>query len=130
MVFGVFDGLHEGHKFFLREAKKFGGFLTVVVTKDKIVERMKGKSPRQGFTERKSLLEKETYIDEILEGDEEMDSWRVFEKCKPDIIALGFDQIDLKKSLEIYLTGIDWTPEIKIINSFKPEKYKSSLIKF
>jgi len=31
MVFGVFDGLHEGHKSFLRQARKYGGELRAVV---------------------------------------------------------------------------------------------------
>ena len=57
-----------------------------------------------------------------------MESWKIFEKLKFDIVALGYDQISLKKSLEDYFVKVGWNPEIKTIKSFEPEKYKSSLI--
>lgn len=128
MVFGVFDNLHEGHKFFLEEAKKLGGFLTVVLARDEVVKKMKGKLPRQNFAERKSKLKKEGNVDKILAGDNQMESWDVFEKYKPDIIALGYDQNDLKKVLTDYFRKSSWTPEIKNVGSFEPQKYKSSVI--
>lgn len=34
MVFGVFDGLHPGHRAFLRQARKKGDKLIVVVARD------------------------------------------------------------------------------------------------
>ena len=37
LVFGTFDGLHEGHKDFLRQAKQYGDHLTVVVGRDSTV---------------------------------------------------------------------------------------------
>jgi len=41
MVFGVFDGLHEGHLFFLDEAQKYGDNLIIVVASDINVKNIK-----------------------------------------------------------------------------------------
>jgi FAD synthetase len=45
IAFGVFDGLHEGHRHFLREARKLGGRLTVAVAHDEAVVMLKGRRP-------------------------------------------------------------------------------------
>ena len=45
MVFGVFDGLHEGHKYLLTEAAKLCDELVVVVTLDEAVATLKGHLP-------------------------------------------------------------------------------------
>lgn len=128
LVFGVFDGLHEGHKFFLNEAKRFGDFLVVVLAKDEATEKIKNRLPLNSFAERKAVLEKEPYVDEIVEGDNESGTWQVFEKIQPDVIAFGYDQTGLERSLKNYFQQSDWHPAIKIIPAFEPEKYKSSLI--
>ncbi|MEK7138507.1 MAG: adenylyltransferase/cytidyltransferase family protein [Patescibacteria group bacterium] len=128
LVFGVFDGLHEGHKFFLREAKKFGDFLVVSLAKDEATQKIKKRPPRHNFEERKKVLEKEMLVDEIIAGDSESGTWQIFEKVKPEVIALGYDQISLRESLEEYFSKSYWQLEIKNISSFSPEKYKSSLI--
>lgn len=128
LVFGVFDGLHEGHKFFLKEAKKLGKHLTVVVTPDIVVQKIKGRLPRYSFAQRKSFLESENYINEILEGDSDLESWKVFEKIQPNLVATGYDQVELKSSLEKYFENSNQPPEIISIHAFEPEKYKSSLM--
>lgn len=130
LVFGVFDGFHEGHKFFLNEAKKKGDHLIVVLTPDLIVQKMKGRLPRYSFNERKSVLEKENYISEVLEGDGELGSWKILTKTRPNIIALGYDQKKLKNSLEDYLSKAGSIIKLISINSFHPDKFKSSLINY
>jgi FAD synthetase len=37
MIFGTFDLLHEGHQFFIREAKKVGGQLIIVLAHDQTI---------------------------------------------------------------------------------------------
>jgi len=128
LVFGVFDHLHPGHQFFLKEAKKLGDFLAVVLAKDEVVKKIKNKTPRQSFGERKTLLGKEPSVNEIIPGDAELESWKVFEKHRPDFVALGYDQKELKKSLEAYFAKVGWRPKVKVIGAFEPEKHKSSLI--
>lgn len=90
MVGGVFSVLHPGHLFFLRRAKSLGDCLVVVVASDRTVLRRKGVLLKTA-TERKAAMEKKGVADRVIIGDSE-DFFRVVEKEKPDIIALGYDQ--------------------------------------
>jgi len=46
MTFGTFNIFHKGHEFYLREAKKFGDKLYVVVALDSTVLKIKDKLPK------------------------------------------------------------------------------------
>ena len=46
MVFGSFDLLHPGHLFFLKQAKKHGDKLVVVVALDRTIESVKQQTPK------------------------------------------------------------------------------------
>ncbi|MBI3589133.1 MAG: adenylyltransferase/cytidyltransferase family protein [Candidatus Liptonbacteria bacterium] len=121
MVFGVFDGLHDGHQFFLREAKKQGSYLIAVVTPDHIVQEIKGRIPKENLEKRISSIKKENLADKVAIGDSVLRSWQVLESYRPDLIVLGYDQTDLKKSLEEYFLNHSWQPEIKSLAIFKKE---------
>ena len=41
MVFGTFDGLHEGHLDFFRQAREYGDYLIVAVARDVNVKKIK-----------------------------------------------------------------------------------------
>ncbi len=130
MVFGVFDGLHKGHQFFLEQAKKLGTDLIIVVTIDKVVEELKNKVPRFNLKKRIEDLRQLAITNKIVSGDEKNGSWKIIKKFKPDIIALGYDQKDLALNLSQYLLAVDFPrPEIKFIKSFNPKIYKSSLFR-
>jgi cytidyltransferase-like protein len=120
MVFGTFDGLHAGHRAFLREARKFGDHLTVVVAQDRIVNLLKGHFPRKGFSCRCEHLRQEQGVDRVVGSDAEVGTWEILEKVKPEVIALGYDQTRLKKSLEAHVAQLDWTPEIRVIAFQEP----------
>ncbi len=96
---GTFSIIHPGHIFFLREAKKCGDFLTVVVASDSTVRKNKGYVlfPAK---ERKRMVESIGFVDRVVIGDEK-DMFRVVEKERPDVVVLGFDQrIDTRKLKE------------------------------
>ena len=57
LVFGTFDGLHEGHQFFLKKARALGDRLVVVVARDVSVIALKGRSARLHEQERWLALE-------------------------------------------------------------------------
>lgn len=128
MVFGTFDGLHEGHRALFREAKKYGDYLIAVVAQDGIVAELKGRGPRFTFKERFEALGREDGIDEVIEGDSELGTWEVIKKYQPDVIALGYDQAELKKDLETHLSEFDWHLEIMVLPAHEPTKFKSSLL--
>ena len=119
MVFGAFDGLHDGHKAFLKEAKGYGDYLNVVVPSDDTVKQLKGRLPRLTLAERMQHLRKVDKVDAVIVGDVELGSWKVLEKHRPAVIALGFDQNLIKEELEKYFEGLDWKPEIMVVKKFK-----------
>jgi len=92
MVFGVFDLIHEGHRHFLREAKKFGRQLIAVAASDASVIKLKGFIPVHPLSDRVNNLEAEMLADKILKGDDDLGSWRILKNHTPDVIALGYDQ--------------------------------------
>ncbi len=128
MVFGVFDTVHEGHRHLFREAKKVGDYLIAVAAADAIAKELKGKSPKKDITERIAELEQEIEVDEVMVGDEETGSWEIIKKVKPHVIAVGYDQKAMKKSLENSLEDFNWLIELETVSAHQPEKYKSSLI--
>jgi len=100
---GAFDLLHYGHLDFLEEAKKAGGKnarLIVIVARDKTIEARKGKRPIVPEDQRRALIEALKPVDDAILGFEDTNYEAVIEKLKPDVIAVGYDQSDIKGSVE------------------------------
>jgi len=91
MATGTFDLLHMGHIYYLKEAKKLGDVLVVVVATDTTVRKLKH-DPITPQEIRLNLMKELKVVDEAYLGHEE-DMYAIVEEIKPDIIALGFDQI-------------------------------------
>lgn len=91
MATGTFDLLHMGHIYYLKEAKKLGDTLAVVVATDTTVRKLKH-DPITPQEIRVNLIKELKMVDEAYLGYEK-DMYRIVEEIKPDIIALGFDQI-------------------------------------
>jgi FAD synthetase len=100
---GAFDLLHYGHLNFLQEARKMGGRdarLIVIVARDRTVEARKGKKPIVPEDQRRALIEALKPVDDAILGFEDMNYEAVIDKLNPDIIAVGYDQSDIKSSVE------------------------------
>lgn len=136
MVFGTFDGLHKGHINFFKQAKNLikNSFLIVSIARDKNVLKIKGEYPDKNEKERLSLVKKSKSADKVvLAGKTEYLAHIL--KEKPDIIALGYDQVayvkDLKKDLKNLSVQVGKNSLIKIVR-MKPHKekiYKNHLLK-
>ena len=98
MATGTFDLLHMGHIYFLKEAKKLGDTLVVVVATDKTVRRLKHE-PVNPQEIRLKLIKELKIVDEAFIGHED-DMYKIVKEIKPDIIALGYDQIHDEKTIE------------------------------
>jgi FAD synthetase len=90
MATGVFDLLHLGHVYFLKEAKKLGDELVVVVATDKTARELKH-VPITPQEMRVKLVAELKPVDKAVLGYED-DRYKVVKELKPDIIALGYDQ--------------------------------------
>jgi FAD synthetase len=109
---GVFDVLHLGHVRFLEEAKKIGGpnaELIVIVARDSVVEKRKGKRPIIPEDQRCALVGSLKIVDEAVLGYEFFDVGKVIEKIKPDVIAFGYDQDGMQEMVKNYVRqhGLD-----------------------
>ena len=97
MATGTFDLLHMGHIYYLKEAKKLGDKLVVVVATDSTVRRLKHEPVNPEAT-RLNLIKELKVVDEAYLGYEE-DMYEIVEEIKPDIIALGYDQTHNEKEI-------------------------------
>lgn len=127
MVFGTFDGLHDGHRFFLGHASKLGS-LTIVVARDAHVEALKKHTPKYDEGERLILVKKEYPDAHACLGDDVLESWDIVRKIAPDIIALGYDQKVLAQSLFRVMGTFSPKPEISIAPPHYGEKLHSSFL--
>ena len=128
MAFGTFDIVHEGHLFYLKEAKKLGDYLVVVVARDENVFGIKGKNPSHNEKIRLLGIKLISFVDKAVLGDREMRSWKIIREHSPQIIALGYDQWQTEVSLSENLAKIGLHPLIVRIKPFKPETFKTSKI--
>ena len=126
LVFGTFDGLHEGHKDFFRQAKEFGDYLVVVVGRDSTVSKVKKRLPKFNEDERLVAVQKAPHVDYARLGNEGVSPYEVLKEVNPDVICLGYDQTFFVDKLAEKIKEFSLNIEIKRMVAFKPEIYKSS----
>ena len=90
MASGVFDIIHLGHIHYLKESKKLGDELIVVVATDDTVRRFKHE-PINSEQIRVDVVNELKPVDKAVLG-YEGDIYKIVEELKPDIITLGYDQ--------------------------------------
>ncbi len=130
LVFGTFDLLHPGHKWFLRQAVKLGNALTVVVARDRNVLKLKGRSPAQNERLRLQAVRRLACVTHALLGQKEFNHrYALVIKIKPAVIALGYDQRTRSQSIKRDLTKLGLRPRLVRLKPFHPELYKSSLLR-
>ena len=122
VVFGVFDLLHPGHLYFLREARKEGDHLTVVVTRDVRVMHEKKRKPVFSERERLEIVAALRVVDRAVLGDR-VGEWRMLKKLEPDVVCVGYDQ----NAEWIKNCGLKNTPNVVHLKAHSPKKYKSSM---
>ena len=93
---GVFDIIHPGHIHTLRAAKALGNVLVVVIATDKTAQKMKNRIPLHNMELRKDLVRSLSMVDYAVVG-YEGDIFKSVELIKPNIIALGYDQVHQEK---------------------------------
>jgi FAD synthetase len=128
MCFGTFDILHRGHEYYLREAMKLGDSLVVVVALDATVASVKGKLPQNNQRQRLENLQKLGIADKVILG-HSGDKLKVVEDEKPAILCFGYDQESFTKDAKETLQQRGIKVEVVRLNSFHPDKYKSSLLR-
>ena len=93
---GVFDIIHPGHIHTLKAAKALGDVLVVAIATDKTAQKMKKRIPLHNQELRCELVDCLSMVDIAIIGHEN-DIFETVKLVKPEIIALGYDQIHQEK---------------------------------
>lgn len=132
LVFGTFDGLHEGHLDLFKQAREFGDYLIAVVGRDSTVLKVKKRPPKYNENERLEEVQNCSLVDEAMLGEENHDpynnSYNIIKEINPNIVCLGYDQANFLEKLEKELKEMNLKAQIKVLKPHKPEIYKSSII--
>ena len=128
MVFGTFDGLHDGHLHFFREAAEFAEELLVVVARDEHVLELKGKLPNRPLAERMEYVGYESEVSVVLEGDIELETYGVIHEHQPDLIVIGHDQDELRESIQTWCKEQAVDLRIMTASAYMPDVFKSSYL--
>lgn len=123
VVFGVFDLVHSGHLFFLRQAKKQGTHLTVVVTRDARAKVEKERRPFFNEQERLEMVRALKLVDRAVLGDR-AGKWRALKRLRPNVVCVGYDQ----KVEWIKKCGLKKMPKVVRIRGWKTKKYRTRVI--
>lgn len=123
---GVFDIIHPGHLHTLRAAKALGNVLVVVIATDQTAQKMKSRIPLHNMEVRQDLVSSLSMVDYAILG-HEGDIFKTVALVKPDIIALGYDQVHQEKFITDGCKKINVTVSIARLQSPIPD-IKSSKI--
>ncbi len=128
MCFGSFDILHPGHIYFLKQAKKLGDTLVVVVALDSTIKAVKGIAPKYNEKQRVEHIRDLKIADKVMLG-YEADKYEIIEEINPDVIALGYDQDSFAGKLKEEMKHRMINPKIVRLGPYKEEHYKSSKLR-
>ncbi|MFQ6030393.1 MAG: adenylyltransferase/cytidyltransferase family protein [Dehalococcoidia bacterium] len=128
VVFGIFDGVHNGHRDLFRQAREYGDALIVILGRDGPARSLKSKDPRHSQEERLELVRQEPWVSDVALGDEEQSSYRVLQRLSPDVICLGYDQQALGEDLKRWMTYQGKEIPIHFLKPFKPNIFHNSLL--
>jgi cytidyltransferase-like protein len=123
---GVFDIIHPGHIHTLTAAKALGDVLVVAIATDKTAQKMKKMTPLHNQELRCELVSSLSMVDEAIIGHEE-DIFETVKEIKPDIIALGYDQIHQEKFISDGCKRISLDVEIVRLQSPIPKLSSSEI---
>jgi cytidyltransferase-like protein len=123
---GVFDIIHPGHIHTLNSAKSLGDVLVVVVATDKTTEKMKKRTPLHNQKQRQDLVNSLSMVDLCLIG-HEGDIFKTVEIVRPEIVALGYDQIHQEKFITDGCRKINLNVKVARLQSPNPEISSSKI---
>lgn len=131
LAFGSFDVIHPGHIKYLQAAKALGSELVVIVARDDSIRMFKKKAPFFNEKDRLAMVGSLWMVDKAMLGNKittKAGIYRIIARLKPDVIAIGYDQVDTKE-LKSELRKMGIGAEVSVIKGYKTRKYKSSKIK-
>jgi len=126
VVFGIFDGIHDGHRYFFQQAREYGDELIAIVGRDTMSELLKNKTPKHSEAERVCLVEKEKLVDSAVLGDEELSIYSVLSSLNPDAVCFGYDQQKLGEDLQNWIQKNKKKIQIYYLKSYQNDTLRNS----
>ena len=125
---GVFDIIHPGHISTLNAAKALGDVLVVVVATDNTAVKMKKRRPIHSQEQRQELVNSLAVVELCLIG-QENDIFKTVNLVKPQIIALGYDQVHQEQFITEGCKKIQLDAKVARLQSPIPESSSSKIEK-
>lgn len=125
---GVFDIIHPGHIHTLNAARELGDVLVVVVATDNTAVKMKKRRPLHSKEQRQELVNSLKMVDLCLVGQED-DIFKTVNLVRPQIIALGYDQVHQEKFITEGCKRINLDAKVERLQSPIPESSSSKIQK-
>ena len=125
---GVFDIIHPGHIYTLNAARQLGDVLVVVVATDNTAIKMKKRKPLHSQAQRQELVNSLIMVDLCLIGQED-DIFKTVNLVRPQIIALGYDQVHQEKFITDGCKRIKLDAKVARLQSPIPESSSSKIEK-
>jgi glycerol-3-phosphate cytidylyltransferase-like family protein len=133
IAFGVFDLLHPGHDYFIRQCYTIAANnnlpLVLVVTKDCILRILKPQriadNEQQRINSVRSLAATIHHNIEVTFGDDILGAYAIFDRYRPKIVCCGHDQHNLKSSILLRCPSID----VIMIGAYEAHIYSSTIIR-
>lgn len=120
LLFGTFDRLHPGHTFVINEALSRGD-VSVVIARDRNVQRIKGRAPEQSEDARMRAIASAFPGATVIPGDPD-DFLAPVRAVRPDLILLGYDQ-----EFPPGVRAADLPCPVERLPAYRPGEFKSSL---
>lgn len=125
---GVFDIIHPGHIHTLNAARALGDVLVVVVATDNTTAKMKKKMPLHSQEQRQEMVTSLSMVDLCLIGQED-DIFKTVDNVRPEIIALGYDQVHQEGFITKGCKRINLNAKVVRLQSPVPEISSSKIQK-
>lgn len=130
LAFGTFDLLHAGHLHYLHSAKKLGSELVVVIARDETAGKLKGGKPINDEKTRQAIVGSLRFVDKAVLGlNYFRDKFEIVRKLKPDVIAVGYDQVRAFNEFKKLVKEHGLKAKVVKIPAFNSKKFKSSKLK-
>ena len=128
IAYGTFDIIHPGHHHFLRQAKALGDELLVIVGRDEIVKKVKGRSPDHPASARIRQVLAIPSVDKVEIG-HKTDMYAHLVSYRPDVIALGYDQEAFTEDLPAEMIRRKVMAKIVRLPPLNESVWKSSILR-
>ena len=92
--------------------------LVVIIARDKTVKRLKGRRPIIPEDQRRAVVESLKPVDEAILGYEDLSFEETIVKVKPDIIAVGYDQLNIETDIKDFIKTRGLTIEVTRVGKF------------